>query len=64
MKAEDRIKSWCEDWGHYGREPLLVKRMREKNLTNENIADVLEIIGNTCMECYDSKSGCRCWDDS
>jgi hypothetical protein len=67
MTGEERIISWMHDntyCGHYDeREPLLVTRLRSVLSSPEQVADVLEIISSTCQHCYDSESGCQCWND-
>jgi hypothetical protein len=46
-------------WNYDGR--YFVKKLREK-LTDEQVVHVLEILDNTCKECWGTLP-CQCWND-
>ena len=46
---------------HY---PYLVKKLREDFIfTNEQTEIIIDIIMNTCPECWEAPVGCQCWND-
>jgi len=43
---------------------LFIRRLREVEFSNIQIAAVINILDETCPSCFDSPIGCHCWDDS
>lgn len=54
------LEYWNRRYG-YGTECLLVKLLRDKHLTNEQIDDVLNVLSSVCKFCYDNYKDCKCW---
>lgn len=49
---------------NYDKEPLLlVKKLREIPLTDEQIEEVYHIIHSVCWDCWDADAGCQCAND-
>lgn len=44
-------------------ENLLIKQLREMELDNHIVAQVLVIIDEICHHCWDRPAGCQCWND-
>ena len=46
------------------KETLFVQRLKTSiDLSESQIASLIGIIETTCNECWDSPSGCQCWND-
>jgi len=39
---------------------LLVLRLRRKGFTSISIAEIIQIVEDTCPHCYNSDAGCQC----
>jgi len=48
---------------HRGPDILLVRKMREGGLTDDQIVIALEAITSICWSCWDADAGCFCWND-
>lgn len=59
--AADKIKEWSKDLSGSD-EVLFVKRLRDF-LSDHEIVLVLNVLDGICKECWDSDSGCQCWND-
>ena len=64
-EAEERIATWQNEHSNHPDEPeLLLIQWLRMVLEPRDIANALEVLGGICHECWDSYTGCRCWDDS
>lgn len=61
--TDEQLEKICKP--RFGWHPvLLVERLQIAQFSNEQVARIVEIIDETCHECWDAPRGCRCWDDS
>ena len=44
-------------------DPKLIRELRELLDTDEDVANVLLILEDTCTKCWDGSSRCQCWND-
>lgn len=60
------IENWNERRWHHPRtdEVLIIQRLRPILKSDDLLAQVLEVLDNICVECWDAEARCRCWDDS
>ena len=49
--------------GYYPNCDLFLVQHLRKRFNAEDICFILDILNNTCTECWDASAGCRCWDD-
>ena len=42
---------------------LFIKKLKDYGISEMHIADVIQTINDTCHHCWDSESGCQCWND-
>jgi hypothetical protein len=42
---------------------FFVEQLRTGGLTDEQIAVTLNVVDNTCHECWNAEAGCQCWND-
>lgn len=60
--SESEATKWITQWIYdYANDGYLVEMLRKK-LTDEQVKYVLEILDDTCKECY-SQAPCACWND-
>lgn len=43
--------------------PYLVTKFLVKGYSSGQVTEILEIVMNTCHECWEAPSGCQCWND-
>lgn len=53
-----------KDYGSGDKPSYLVERLSEVLGSDILVGAVINIIETTCSKCWNSESGCRCWDDS
>lgn len=58
-----RLKEWQGDYFGEAEEPLIIKRLRLKGFTDDQICDIMQVVTTTCCECYDRPFGCTCSHD-
>ena len=63
MFAKETIEKFCSGAWHSSHENLFVSKLRAGGLSDEQIAVVIEAMETTCNDCWDSESGCQCWND-
>lgn len=56
------LDSWNKYYG-FGKPCLFIELLKNKGFTDEDINDILEIVGIVCKHCYNEKDGCACWND-
>ena len=54
-------KEWKDDNANIA--PLFISRLQRAGFNGAQIEAVLQIVENTCTHCWDSDSGCQCWND-
>lgn len=57
--ASDKIKQFCREYSA-NEENSFVRQLRERGMTDEQIAIVVTEIENTCPVCWDNDRGCHC----
>lgn len=62
MTDREFIKNWCQQTA-YSDSNLFVVTLREKQLSDQQIKNVLESLDNICRHCFNGEVGCQCWND-
>ncbi len=62
MTDEALIREWCERVSGCPEDNLFVRRLQQF-LSTHHLARVLQVMKETCPECFDSPRGCPCWND-
>jgi len=42
---------------------FFIKKLKKLEFTDKQIIDILFEILDTCNSCWDSSTGCKCWND-
>lgn len=62
MSDLDKINQWIGEHC-YGAESLFIKSLVSKGFSLSQIVLIIESIDDTCNYCWDSPTGCNCWND-
>lgn len=57
------LTEFIREYGSFERPPQIVREMRSRGFSDEDIDRVITIITDTCHHCWDGDSGCQCWND-
>lgn len=63
-QAATRVGKFNDDSLCPTRDTQLVAELKNQKFNIVQIAQILDIIENTCKQCWDAPLPCRCWDDS
>lgn len=61
-KAKQYIINWCLDKS-YRPQNLFVRKLMDAGFSHIEIKSILEILDNTCLDCFDNNKGCCCEKD-
>lgn len=63
MTDETCYREMIEAWESRTGASLLVRRLREVLLDDEQVWDVLAVIDGVCQNCWNADAGCKCTRD-
>ena len=63
MTADETVQEFNTHYGHGPNDCLFVARLRERGLTTEHIAAVIEVLEGICDGCMNNDIGCYCRND-
>ncbi len=61
-QIENKIQDWCLEYSGT-KNNVLFQKLKEIPLNHEEIWCVLEILDNTCHNCWNDERGCQCNND-
>ena len=62
MSESEKIAEWSLDKCCWTKENRFIKQLR-KNFTEKQICIILDILDDTCLECFDNNKACYCMRD-
>ena len=63
MTAQQIIENFNREHGYTYADVLFVRLLRQGELSDNQIATVIEALGDICHHCWDALDGCQCSND-